>query len=80
MPQMTAQNITNSNSNNNTTSTSTNNDNNYIHNNNVDDLLEIENLAAKKILNDIGLELIHWQPKPGRARHMGIAKYNSHKI
>ena len=35
----------------------------------------IENAAARLLLKTVGLDLTTWQPKPGRARHMGIAKY-----
>lgn len=35
----------------------------------------VEKAAARVLLNTIGLDLTTWQPKPGRARHMGIATY-----
>ena len=38
--------------------------------------LEVERAAAVELLRSVGLDLTTWQPKPGRARHMGIAKYN----
>lgn len=38
--------------------------------------LNEERIAAIEILRTVGLELTTWQPKPGRARHMGIAKYS----
>jgi hypothetical protein len=34
-----------------------------------------ERYAAEKLLKGINLELVSWQGKPGRARHMGVAKY-----
>lgn len=38
------------------------------------DLL-VERKAAEVLLRSVGLDLKIWQPKPGRARHMGIAQY-----
>ena len=37
--------------------------------------LHIEKKAAETLLKSVGLDLKVWQPKPGRARHMGIAQY-----
>lgn len=37
--------------------------------------LEIEEKAAVDLLRTVGLDLKKWQPKPGRARHMGIAEF-----
>ena len=37
--------------------------------------LQVEKEAAEKLLRSVGLDLLTWQPKPGRARHMGIASY-----
>ena len=37
--------------------------------------VEVEKKAAVEILSTIGLRLKTWQPKPGRARHMGIAEF-----
>mmetsp|Transcript_23698 Transcript_23698/g.22810 ORF Transcript_23698/g.22810 Transcript_23698/m.22810 type:complete len:392 (-) Transcript_23698:111-1286(-) len=37
--------------------------------------LGVEEEAAVKLLRAIGMDLKKWQPKPGRARHMGIAKF-----
>jgi O-methyltransferase involved in polyketide biosynthesis len=37
--------------------------------------LGVEEEAAVKLFSTIGMDLKKWQPKPGRARHMGIAKY-----
>ena len=36
--------------------------------------LKEEKNAACRYLNDIGMELVDWRPKPGRARHMGVAR------
>ena len=38
------------------------------------DLL-VEKEAAEVLLKSVGLDLKIWQPKPGRARHMGVAQY-----
>lgn len=37
--------------------------------------LDIEKKAAVDLLRTVGLDLKTWQPKPGRARHMGIAEF-----
>lgn len=37
--------------------------------------LDSEKQAAVDLLRTVGLDLKTWQPKPGRARHMGIAEF-----
>ena len=37
--------------------------------------VNVESAAARALLQTVGLDLTTWQPKPGRARHMGTAKY-----
>jgi Leucine carboxyl methyltransferase len=37
--------------------------------------LDVEKQAAVDLLRTVGLDLKTWQPKPGRARHMGIAEF-----
>jgi hypothetical protein len=41
----------------------------------IDDVIEYE--KGKAFFKDIGLSLVKWQMKPGRAKHMGVARFCS---